>query len=188
MQASIDRVNFNRLIEATRRFVRADSNNAALRYIRIDFSKEDSTATASAVDGFRLSVETCICNDVDSDFTVYVKPNASKCPKSIGCVLVEKLEDAATIRYGDVGISYKQPKGDPFDYQKALRDMATTEARYKIGFNGDYLISALQSAKAGLGEAFKNPIVLEFRSPTEPILLNTGKGNVKVVLPVRIKS
>lgn len=36
-------------------------------------------------------------------------------------------------------------------------------------------------------ERFRNPVILEFRSNVEPILLRTNKDDIKVVLPIRIK-
>ena len=48
-------------------------------------------------------------------------------------------------------------------------------------------MSALQAAKALAGESFRQPVILEFRSNVEPILLRTNKEDIKMVLPVRIK-
>ena len=51
----------------------------------------------------------------------------------------------------------------------------------------NYLLSALQAAKVSADGSFRQPVILEFRSNIEPILLRTNKEDIKMVLPVRIK-
>lgn len=88
------------------------------------------------------------------------------------------------MRCGGFSFGYQQPAPDEFNWEKV---MPQSEVKYRIGFNGNYLLSALQAAKVSLGDSFRNPVVLEFRGPTEPILLRTNNADIKMVLPIRIK-
>lgn len=57
---------------------------------------------------------------------------------------------------------------------------------FRIGVNGNYLLSALQAAKISCGNTFRNPVVLEFRGEKDAIILRTNKEDIKLVLPVKI--
>ena len=90
----------------------------------------------------------------------------------------------AVIRCGGFSFGYIQPQDSGFEWEKAI---PTSEVKYRIGFNGDYLLSALQAAKVSADGSFRQPVILEFRSNIEPILLRTNKEDIKMVMPVRIK-
>ena len=62
------------------------------------------------------------------------------------------------------------------------------ESTFRIGFNGNYLLTALQAAKVSTGGTYKNPIILEFNGPTSPCVIRTNTSDVKMVLPIRIKA
>lgn len=178
---------FNKLMDATKKFVAGPNNSRIMyTYVQLSFSAQDSTVTAVAVDGYRMSVEhtACCCEE---DFTVYVRPNV-KLPRGNDAVIeLHKDErnsrNECLIRCGDFIFGYPQPDGDFLNWKYAL---PKSKPVYRIGFDGDFLISALQAAKVSIGNRFKNPVVLEFRAPNEPILLRTNKGDIKMVLPVRI--
>lgn len=187
MKALIDGKSFNKLIESTKRFVAKSHRNQALEYIKLEFNKETCSVTAAAIDGYRMSIEHNICLEVDEDFSILVKPTVTKCPKREKFAKIEKLDDRAYIEFGDTITGFHQVKGEFYDYTKAYADMTANEVTYKIGFNGDLLIDALLSAKASVGGTLREAVILEFRSPHEPIILKTGNENIKVVLPMRIK-
>lgn len=172
---------FNRLMNATKAFCSKNNRNPVYHYIRLEFHADADEVVAVAVDGFRLSVEHAVCHS-DEDFTVYVQSNIKLPAKST--VEFELVDNEAIIRCDGFSFGYTQPCGDFIDWQKTI---PTNEPQFKIGFNGDYLLSALQAAKASVGGAYKTPVILEFRSPIEPIILRTNKNDVKMVLPVRIK-
>ena len=75
------------------------------------------------------------------------------------------------------------PEDEFLDWEKVLPEAPT----FKIGFNGNYLLSALKAAKVSAGNSFKSPIILEFRSQTDPVVIHTNKDDVKMILPIRIK-
>lgn len=178
--ASMSTDAFNRIIEATKAFCSKTHRNPTLRYIRIDFHAETNEAVAVALDGFILSVEHAVAKS-EEDFCVYVQSNI-KLPRD-SMVEIELTDREALLRCNGFVFGYLQPSGDFFDWEKVI---PTSEVQYEIAFNGDYLLRALQAAKASVGNTFKNPVVLEFRNPLEPILLRTNERDVKMVLPIRI--
>ena len=173
---------FNRIIAATKDFCSKNHNIKTTHFIRLDFRAATSTVVAIALDGYRLSVEHAVAES-NEDFTVYVRSNI-KLPNK-GYVYIELIDKEVFLRCNGFVFGYQQPDGEPFDYEKVL---PKNEPQFEIGFNGDYLLSALQAAKASVGSTFKNPVVLEFRSPLEPIVLRTNTDDVKMVLPIRLKS
>ena len=171
----------NRIIEATKAFCSKAGTRPIHQYIRLEFHAAEDEVVAAAVDGFRLSVEHAVAES-EEDFAVYVKGNV-KLPKD-STVDIELVNNEAIFRCGGFVFGYQQPNGEFLEWQKVIPQ---SDPQFKIGFNGDYLLSALQAAKASVGGTYKGPVILEFRSPTEPIILRTNKDDVKMVLPVRIK-
>lgn len=175
---------FNRLVEATKRFVSESNHRPCNQYIKMEFCAAENQVTATAVDGYRLSVEHSVISDCEEDFVVYIKSNTKLPREQYARISLEDDGKEAVIRCNGLAFGYTQPEQDGFDWRKAI---PTTEAIYRIGFNGNYLLSALQSAKASVGGSLREPVVLEFRSNVEPILLRTNKNDIKMVLPIRIK-
>lgn len=179
-RARISTENFNRLIETTKAFCATVSGRATSMYIRLEFYKEASEVIAVACDGYRLSVEHSIA-ECEEDFVVYIR-STIKLPKGDTAV-IELEEKEVIIRCGGFVFGYKQPEGDFVDWNNVI---PKREPSLRIGFNGDYLLSALQAAKKSAG-GFRNPIILEFGSPLQPVLIRTNTNDIKMVLPVRIK-
>ena len=153
----------------------------------MDFCKEFSKVTAVAVDGFRLSVENSICLDIDEDFTVYIKPTMPRF-KGDDMAIIEKVEDKCFISIGGNITGFKQPTGEFMDYKKVVAGVTESKPIYRIGFNGDILISALQAAKVSCGNTFRKPIVIEFRRGIDPVVIRTNTDDIKIALPVRLKT
>lgn len=174
---------FNRIIAATKSFISRNSHRIAHQYIKLEFDAEHQQVTAIAVDGYRMSVEHAVVSDCEESFEVYVKSNIRLPAKQYAKFTLES--DEVMVRCGDFIFGYHQPKPEEFDWEKAI---PTSDITYRIGFNGNYLLSALQAAKVSCGDSFKAPVVLEFRSPMEPILLRTNKDDIKMVLPIRLKN
>lgn len=171
---------FNRLIDATKGFVQKYGSKVVHQFIRLEFHSSDDEVIAVAVDGYKLSVEHAVCKS-EEDFTIYVKSNV-KLPRKAE-VEIELEEDEALFRCNGFVFGYKQPTGDFLDWQKVLPD---GEPTFRIGFNGEYLMKALEAARISVGGVYKSPVVLEFRSPTLPVVIKTNKNDIKLVLPVRL--
>lgn len=182
MRAKINSNDFNRVIAATKAFVSTGNSPQKCReYIRLEFDVASSRMTAMAVDGYRMSVEHAIC-ECDEDFTTYILGSV-KLPNKMNA-LIEVTESDTLIRCGDIIIGCpKLECPDEFNWMKILPEAPS----FRIAFNGNYLLSALQAAKESCGKSLKEPVVLEFRGPLEPVILRTNKDNIKMVLPIRIK-
>lgn len=181
-KATMHTAAFNRLIEATKAFCAKNNTKPIHNYIRLEFHSKSDEVVAVAVDGFRLSVEHAVATS-EEDFCVYVRGNV-KLPKNT-TVDIELVDNEAMFRCDGFVFGYQQPIGEFLNWENVIPKGETT---LRIGFNGEYLLSALQAAKTSVGGTYKTPVILEFRSPIEPVLIRTNEKDVKMVLPVRIKN
>lgn len=183
MKATILGNDFNRIMDATKQFCGTSTRHKEQEYIRLDFDAEIQRVTAHACDGYRLSVEHSVIGSCDENFTVYIR-GGFRLPKK-QYTTIEKVENEVQIRCAGALFGFEQPDvSQRFEWQKAI---PKDEPTFRIGFNGNYLLNALQAAKVSAGQTFKNPIVLEFWTPTTPVIIRTNTDDIKMVLPIRIK-
>lgn len=182
MKAIISAKDFNRVIAATKDFSDKRSTRIFERYIRLDFSASDGRMTAIAVDGFCMSVETAECR-CDEDFTTYIRPD-TKLPKYNGTISIEDTDRDTLIRCDSFIAGCSRIDGNnTFDWHEALPGAP----EFRIAFNAKYLLKALRAALISRGKNLWEPVILEFHGPLEPVVFRTGKDNVKLVMPIRIK-
>lgn len=172
---------FNRLIDATKGFTHKAGTKPIHEFIRLEFHSGDSEVIAIAVDGIKLSVEHAVCES-EENFVAYVKSNV-KLPRKKK-VEIELGEGEALLRCEGFVFGYQQPQGEFLNWANVL---PKGEPSFRIGFNGEYLLKALEAARISAGGTYKTPVVLEFRSPTDPVIFRTNKNDIKMVLPVRLK-
>ena len=183
MKARILGNDFNRIMDATKQFCDTSTRHKEQEYIRLDFDAEIQRVTAHACDGYRLSVEHSVIGSCDENFTVYIR-GGFRLPKK-QYATIEKVENEVQIRCAGALFGFEQPDvSQRFEWQKVI---PKDEPTFRIGFNGNYLLNALQAAKVSAGQTFKNPIVLEFWTPTTPVIIRTNTDDIKMVLPIRIK-
>lgn len=183
MKATILGNDFNRIMDATKQFCGTSTRHKEQEYIRLDFDAETQRVTAHACDGYRLSVEHSVIGSCDENFTVYIR-GGFRLPKK-QYATIEKVENEVQIRCAGALFGFEQPDvSQRFEWQKVI---PKDEPTFRIGFNGNYLLNALQAAKVSAGQTFKNPIVLEFWTPTTPVIIRTNTDDIKMVLPIRIK-
>ena len=171
----------NRLIAATKSFVSDSDHRPCNQYIKLEFHAADNQVVAMAVDGCRMSVEHSVISDCGEDFVAFIKSNTKLPNKQYATISLTEDGKEAVIRCCGFSFGYTQPQDSGFEWKKAI---PTTEVKHR---NGNHLLSALQAAKVSVDGSFIQPVVLEFRSDVEPILLRTNKEDIKMVLPVRIK-
>ena len=174
----------NRLIAATKSFVSDSDHRPCDQYIKLEFHAADNQVVAMAVDGYRMSVEHSIISDCDEDFVAFIKSSTKLPQKQYATISLTADGKEAMIRCSGFSFGCIQPQDSGFKWEKAI---PTSEVKYRIGFNGNDLLAALQAAKVSAEDSFRQPVILEFRGNMEPILLRTHKEDVKMVLPVRIK-
>lgn len=182
MKAKIFSNDFNRVVAATKDFASSNDVRKIYNYIRLEFSAAASQMTAIAVDGYRMSVEHTAC-ECDEDFAAYINRN-TRLPRDMDAT-IEVSGNDTIIRCGDciMGCSCKEISKEFLDWEKAIPG---GEPGFRIGVNGNYLLSALKAAKVSCGNSFKQPVILEFWRNVDPIVIRTNKNDVKMVLPVRI--
>ena len=188
MKAMMKVKNLKVLIEATKKFLAISDRRVCQQYIRLEFDCDHDTVTAIGTDGYKLSVEHSIAEYIDESFVAYIKPSIPKCRKE-DTAIIELADKRCTIQIGDTIMGYIQPVDDYLDYKNPLEETEKNPVQYRIGFNPDLLIDALQSAKASNGGTIQRHVVLEFRSPLHPIIFKTGehRENIKLICPIRIK-
>lgn len=183
MKATILGNDFNRIMDATKQFCGTSTRHKEQEYIRLDFDAETQRVTAHACDGYRLSVEHSVISGCEENFTVYLR-SGCRLPKR-EYATIEKVGNEAQIRCNGMLFGVEQPDIlQRFEWQKAI---PKDEPSFKIGFNGNYLLNALQAAKISAGNTFRNPIILEFWGPLNPVVIHTNEDDAKLVLPMRMK-
>lgn len=183
MKARILGNDFNRIMDATKKFCDTSTRHKEQEYIRLDFDAEAQRVTAHACDGYRLSVEHSVISSCDENFTVYIR-GGFRLPKK-QYATIEKVENEVQIRCAGELFGFEQPDvSQRFEWQKVI---PKDEPTFRIWFNGNYLLNALQAANVSAGQTFRKPIVLEFWTPTTPVIIRTNTDDIKMVLPIRIK-
>lgn len=186
--AIMDGDNFNRLVAATEKFCsKGDNNRPIMQMVRIDFKASTQEACAVALDGYRLSQEHSICLSADGDFSIFISPR-TRVPKKY-LVQITLNGDEVLIR-SDSGsiIGFKQPDASKWvNTDTILADAQAKQPQYTIGFNPNYLLDALYSARASNAGIFRSVVKMEVRDPIAPIIMRTNDNkDIKLVLPVRI--
>lgn len=187
MKAIITAFHLKQLIGATKKFVGTSELSPMQMYIRIEFSRSKQTATASAIDGYRISEVTKFCIVEGEDFTVYVRPTLPISQFKGERVCVELDGDYCRISCGDLSVGCKQPTGQFFDTEEYIAGLPTDPPRFRIGFNAQYLLDVLQAAKLASPESIRSIITLEFQNPQSPVITRGINGGTFVILPVRVK-
>lgn len=195
MRAIISAREFNRLVDATKKFIGKDSQNRPnYTYIRMEFTKGENEGEnkvlAVAVDGYRLSVESGTVFDLDESFTVYIKPNfrfpCTRWPKESYCeITLNSGDQECIIRGGGFVYGYQQPT-EPENFLNWKTVVPDRECVFRYGINPDYLIAAVQAA--AVRRVYNEPIILEFYGENLPVVMRLGESSsFKLVLPVRLK-
>lgn len=184
--ARINTNDFNRIISATKGFCAPSSDTFQedfTKYIKLEFDAENSKVTASAIDGYRLSVEHALISDCDESFTAYIRPSVKLPKNEFATITLE--DDEIILRCNEFMCGYKLPELKKEANWRAWKP--AEKPAFRIGFNPDLLLSALQAAKASVGNVHKKPVILEFgSSPLQPVYFRTGDEDFKLVQPMRI--
>ena len=137
----------NRLIAATKSFVSDSATRLCNQYIKLEFHAADNQVVAMAVDSYRMSVEHSIVSDCDEDFVAFIKSNIKLPNKQYATISLTEEGKEAVIRCGGFSFGYAQPQDSGFEWEKAI---PTSEVKYRIGFNGNYLLAGFTGSK-GIG-------------------------------------
>jgi hypothetical protein len=181
MEAILKTEDLKRIIKATSKFISKDDNKHMLQWIRLEFDKQKMTVTAIALDGYRLSVETVKCFELDDDFIAYVKPYLPVGAKNKFSRI--KLSDKiCLIDIGGRFTGYKQPDGDFFDSDNFLKETDQLPIIGEIALSRDFLVDALKSLQQD--DFNKLPVIIQMRGGAMPVSVKMGKST-RYILPIR---
>lgn len=182
--ATIYSNDFNRLLDATRSFVRKNNDvRQQFSFIKLEFRKDTQQVTAVAVDGYRMSVEHTVISECTEDFIAYIKPTIKLPRGEYATISLPGDGQVAQIKCNGFLFGYEQPPSTEFHWENIIPRGSPS---FEIAFNGNLLLSAIQAAKVSAGNSFKKPLVLQFFSPMSPALIRTNDDNdIKMVLPMR---
>lgn len=180
--ASIEGEAFNRLIAGTEKFVCRDARMPVLQYIVLQFSEDAQRVCATTADGFRFSREYASC-EVERDFTAFFMPRI-RVPKTI-CEVYSDEGDVIIRSAGGLVFGFRQPSYPLFNMEK-INETLNKPVILTTAANATFLIEALQCARAVNNGTHKRHVYMDFRGPLEPVVIRTGKENIKMVVPIRI--
>jgi DNA polymerase III sliding clamp (beta) subunit (PCNA family) len=181
MKAILKTEDLKRLIKATAKFISKNDNRQILQWIQLNFNKENMTATAAALDGYKLSTETVPCFDLDESFTAYIRPYLPVGAKDIYSK-IELTDDRCLIDIGGRFTGYKQPKGDFFNIEKFLAETEQIPITSEVALTRDFLVDALKSLQKD--EYCHLPVIIQLRDNLKPVSVKLGKST-RYILPVR---
>ena len=155
-------------------------------YLVVDAEKKEVKATA--LDGYRISLEYAQVVEVDESFSCYIRPNIPKISKHDLYAELELANKKAYLTVGENITGYVQPEGIFFDADKYMDDLKKVPALATVGVNATLLKEALDSIPKG----YERYVKIEFRQPHQPIVITPARQseeqNCKFVLPVNLAS
>lgn len=181
MKAMLETVHLKRLIKSTAKCISKEDRKLMLQYIRLEFDKESMLVTASALDGYKLSIETAPCRDIDESFTAYIRPHLPVGAQGKASN-IELTGDNCLIEIDGRITGYKQPKGEFIDTHKIIKDYTTADTIQTICFTKEYLVDTLNSIQFGKNE---RPIIeIEIRGEIMPVIIKSKNGT-RLISPCR---
>lgn len=186
MQVKMDAATFKQMINNAKKF----TNNVQpiMQYIYLEFAGDQVTATA--LDGYRITMETAKTLGTPEPFNCYIRPNIPKITSQDTYVTLEMDNNRLLVTVGDNITGYVQPKDIQFyNTEKYIVDVKTDEPAASVWVSPKLLKEALESCNV-IG--WNNPVKLEISSvKSRPIKIWYGQrdaeNNLKLVLPVNYK-
>ena len=186
MKVAMDAAVFKQLINNAKKFL---GSNDKMKYIYLKFTGEQVTATA--LDGYRASVETVKTLGTPEPFNCYIRPNIPKITSRDTYVELELSDNRLLMTVGDNITGYVQPEWTEFyNTEKLLTDSKADEPKASVWVDPKLLKEALGSC--GVVNCYKPVVKLEISSNKRaPIKIWYGEygaeNNLKLVQPVNHK-
>ena len=186
MRAVIEAEEFKQIINATKKFV-GDTSNRMMSYIYLEINADLKEIRATALDGYRVSIEYAKVKEVDESFNCFVKPIIPKVTKYDRDAVLEMVDNKLLITVGNNITGYIQPEGEYFKVDDLIKNLSAYEMGATIWVNPTMLKAALENvADMQYRKAVKLIIP---KNPKAAIRVESGikreKRNLKFVLPVR---
>lgn len=182
MRAVIRAEEFKRLINNTKRFT-GDCSNKLMQYIYLEVNADTKEIRATALDGYRVSIEYAGVMEVDESFSCYCRKDIPKISKHDLNVELELVDKKLFITVGDYITGYKQPEGEYFKLDEFVKGVEAIPVEGSIYVDAKLLKEALESVDQNV---FKRTVKIEIRNKKAAIVIApaNAKRNAKYVLPV----
>lgn len=184
MKVRMDAAAFKQLINNAKKFTSV--LQPRMQYIYLEFA--DTQVTATALDGYRVSVETAKTLGTPKPFNCFIRPNIPKITSHDTYVTLELDDNRLLVTVGDNITGYVQPKDTEFyNTKKFATDAKADEPKASVWVDPKLLKEALESC--GVVGGYKSAVKLEISSvKSKPIKIWYGQrdaeNNLKLVLPV----
>ena len=156
--------------------------------LSIRFRQKDLKAIGWGFNPYMIHKVTadCISIQKEMDITVDVPPLRAARDE---IVRISSDEDRFYVEYAIAGIRFSSIHRNLALKQPNLQTLeeAKAEPAVQMAFNINYMIRALNSLRKGFHKSMvdKVPVLMSISGTTKPIILSTGEGNERFVLPVR---
>lgn len=145
--------------------------------------------TAIALDGYRVSHETCTRVTIEEDFTAYIFIPRVKPIKTDTVKLYRDEDGTIVLSYESaksaIQFRSKQPHVSAVNHESLYQQVSETAIDLQTGCSASYLMDAAQSLTNNNRHV---PVVINASlDPTKPIRL-TQQNSTRIILPIRIKS
>lgn len=189
MKAIISAKEFKRIIDNTKKFL-GQSFRQHMDWIYLQIDAEKKSIKATALDGYRLSIEYANLIDAEGSFTCYVKPNIPKITRTDTFAELELVNKKLYVTVGDSITGYIQPEGEYYKTDDLISDIEKQAPIRTIGVNAKFLKEAMESISATNSEN-RNIARIDIRNPVDPIVIRSGGGkgvkeNLKIILPIKL--
>lgn len=181
MKAVLYSSDLKRLIDATKKFTKPDGSK--MQYIHLVADKDSMIITATALDGYKISIEKATLIDCDESFDCLIKPSTLKY-KEAKCAGIERVDNKAYIFIGDNITGYVQPEGEYYKTSDITKQIESTEVIQTIGVSAKLLKEALESVKTDR----RSCVMIDVPKDPNGLIIIRHKGNKKAVLPVRVSN
>lgn len=182
MRAIIDASEFKRLIDNTKKFTSNYSGNVMMSYIYLEINAETKEVRATALDGYKVSIEYANVKEVDESFNCFIKPNIPKITQRDRLAELELVDNRLLVTVGDNITGYVQPQCEYFKVDEIIKNLSA-EAAASTWVNFKYAKIAFESVTS-----CKNRNAVKVMIPTDPkapMKIESMRG-LKYILPVRV--
>lgn len=184
MKVRMDAATFKQLINNAKKFLGV--GQPKMQYIYLEFT--DDQVTATALDGYRVSVETAKTLGTPEPFKCYIRPNIPKITGRDTYATLELDDNRLLVTVGDNITGFVQPEATGFyNTEKFVEDAKADEPKASVWVDPKLLKEALESCN--VVNSWKSAVKLEISSNKKaPIKIWYGQrdaeNNLKLVLPV----
>ena len=182
MKAIIDANEFKRLINNTKKFINNSSGNVMMRYIYLEINAETKEVRATALDGYRVSIEYSKVKEVDESFNCFVRPNIPKITNSDRDAVLELIDKKLLVTVGENITGYVQPEKEYFKVDEIINNLSS-EAAASIWVDPKLAKEVFESAIT----YYKKSVKVTLPTNKKAAIKIENENGIKYLLPCSVK-